>query len=402
MDRRAPAESSLSDVPSTVHRVDAGLGTQGRLRPTRYHRDVADLLRRLEPELLDGVGRAAAEADRVHEALLRNAYRLEPGSHPALAGALERAGQRFAPGVPVSVYQLERASDTNAALVHLPDEAILTLSGNLLELLDPDELTAVLGHELAHRELTAGDLSLELADRALRAVDATGAAPAWSETARRWNLATELYADRGALLACGDLRVAVRALAKTVTGLRDVDADAYLRQAEAAAPKRGSTGHSHPETVLRAWALARWQETGDDGALDVLLRPGLDLDALDLLDQQRLTGLTVDLITAFLVPPELRTDDVLALARQYVPGFTGRPVNDAVVPAEATAGTRTYLAYVLLDLAVADPDLEDRGLAAALRLAARLGLAGELADAARRERVVPARTLTALLAEVAG
>jgi hypothetical protein len=346
------------------------------------------------------VARADVDAAGVHEALLRSAYRLEPASHPALAAALARARERFGTAVPVSVYQLERPWDTNASLLHLPGEAVLTLSGNLLGLLEEDELTAVLGHELAHRELWTSDLGLEVADRALRALDGQDLPPAWVETIRRWNLATELYADRGALLACGDLRVAVRALVKTATGLATVDADAYLRQAAEADPGRGSGGHSHPETVLRAWALARWSDGHDDGVLDALLRPALDLDTLDLIDAERLAGITRDLITALLVTPDLRTDDVLALARQYFPGFTGEPVNDAVVPPGAAAETRRYLAYVLLDLAVADPGLEDRGLAAALRLARRVGLGEELAAALRRERVVPARTLMALLAEV--
>ena len=383
--------------------MDVGVGTRSRLRPTRYHREVAGIMRRLEPELLAGVGQAQVDAAALHAELIRSAYRLEPQSHPELAAALARAGEPFGVAVPVSVYQLEGAADANASLLHLPDEAVLALSGNLLNLLDPDELTAVLGHELAHRELWAGDSLLEPADRALRALAADAGSPAvYLETARRWALATELYADRGALLACGDLAVAVRALVKTATGLAEVDAAAYLRQAEAADPLRGSGGRSHPETVLRAWALARWHAGGeDDEAVDALLRPGLDLDALDLLDQQQLAALTLDLVTALLVDPELRTDAVLALARQYFPDFTGDPVNDALVPADATAETRRYLGYVLLDLVTADPDLEDRGLAAALRLARRLGIGDELAEAARREKVVPARTLTALLAEVA-
>jgi hypothetical protein len=383
--------------------VDAGVGTQGRLQPTRYHRQVSDRLRRLEPELLDGVARAEVDAEALHSELLRSAYRLEPSAHPELAAALARAGEPFAAGVPVSVYQLEGVSDANASLVHLPDEAILTLSGNLLNLLEPAELTAVLGHELAHRELWRSALDLELTDRALRVLAADAGTPVvYLETARRWNLATELYADRGALLACGDLAVTVRALVKTATGLAGVDAEAYLRQAEAADPLRGSGGRSHPETVLRAWALARWAGGGGDEAVDALLRPGLDLDALDLLDQQQLAALTRNLITALLVAPELRTEAVLALARQYFPDFTGETVDDAVLPPDATAETRRYLAYVLLDLAVADPDLEDRGLAAALRLGRRLGVGEEFAAAARLEKVVPARTLTALLTEVTG
>ena len=73
-----------------------------------------------------------------------------------------------------------------------------------------------------------------------------------------------------------------------------------------------------------------------------------------------------------------------------------------MVPASATGATRRYLAYVLLDLATVDPDLEDAGLRTALALAASTGLGSAVADAVTREKLVPPATLARLVAAAGG
>lgn len=71
------------------------------------------------------------------------------------------------------------------------------------------------------------------------------------ETPRRPGLATELFADCGALVACGSLAT-LRSLLKLTIGLAEVGPDEYVRQAAEVDLSRPSSGTSHPETVLRS------------------------------------------------------------------------------------------------------------------------------------------------------
>jgi hypothetical protein len=398
------------------------------LEPLGYHQQVARRLQQCEPASWAAfVGMVTApgsgtddEAAELHRVLARTAYRLEEAAHPQVHTAARRAAAALDIDVPIAVHQLEGSTGANATLHHLPGEVVITLSGNLLELLSDDELCAVFGHELAHRLLwTAGDGGFLVADRLLDALAVDARTPAaFLETARRWALATELYADRGALRACGDLSIAVGALAKVATGLSVVDAAGYLAQATAAAPEAGILTGSHPETVLRAWALERWAFEESDRAAHLLLRPDLDLDRLDLPDQHELEARTRRLVGAAVADPALCGDDTVALARAYFPDLEPGPdlgpsASAAVVPptqhgSEAgtdvlAASTRRYLAYVLLDLATVDPDAGEPGLLAALRLAGAHGVAAELGEAIDREGLAGRRALAALLhAAVAG
>jgi hypothetical protein len=374
-----------------------------------YHRTVVDRLRALEPASWSAFASAAtARARDLHDRLLRSAYRLDPAGHADVADAAGRAAAALGVDVPVTVYQLEGGTEANAMLLHAPDEAVVALTGNLLALLSPAELTAVLGHELTHHVLWTRDGGdLFTADRLLDALALDARTPpAYLETARRWALATELAADRGALAATGgDLAATVTALVKTATGLATVDPQAVLGQAReldrAGGPGVVAAGRSHPETVLRAWALQRWSESPGaeaDEAVGALLGGALDVEALDLADRERLETLTRRVVEAMLAPPGLRTDAVLAHARLFFPDVT--PADGAAatfqVPARLSDATRQYLGYVLLDLATVDPDLEDTGLLAALTLAARSGLGDAVAGVAAREKVLPAGDLDRL------
>ena len=375
--------------------------------PLGYHAAVVAHLRGGEPAAWSAVAAAASpDTAAVHADLTRNAYRLDPEGHPRVRDAAGRAAKALGVERPVTAFQLEGGGPANAALVTLPSAVTVVFGGPLLDLVDDDELAAVFGHELAHHVLwsLAGAQYL-VADRLLDTLAADASSPpAYAETARRYALATELYADRGALIACGDLHTAVSALVKVATGLREVDAAAYLRQAEGADPASGSRGTGHPETVLRAWALARWQQSAAAGdlAASTLLSPSLDLDSLDLLDRAALAGVTRALLEDVLADSWWRTEAVVAQARQYFPELdpfpagsgggappawgTPGPGSARVVPAAATANTRRYLGYVLLDLVAADPDLDDEeAVRRALTFAHRVGLGAELDAVARAE-----------------
>lgn len=374
-----------------------------QVSPLPYHRVVADILARENPQafaaLLGSAQRptsatdpAATDQPSLDQALLRSTYRLDASAHPQVHAALTRAAEALGVAVPVEAYAeqgLDAGGDgANAELVFVLDRAILVFRGRTLDLLDDEELCAVVGHELAHHCLwTAEDGRYLAAARLLDAAETDARTPpAYLESARRYRLATELYADRAALVATGSLASSVSGLLKVTTGLSRVDPAAYLQQAAEVDFTSASAGTTHPEPVLRAWALQQWVESPGpeaDARVAAAIAPELDLASLDLPDQDRLRDRTVSLVTTAVSLSDLRAPEVLELAGQY----------GAVAPPEPTSWddlglepepeplgrpTRRYLAAVLLDLATADPDSDSAASVASLALAQRVGLGPEL------------------------
>jgi hypothetical protein len=399
---------------------------RSELRALTYHRDVADRLERDEPndwltvrELRQAspsgpAGWAdGAVADPAAE-LLRSAYRLEPTEHPLVHSALARAVENLGIDCPIAVYQVDGGLEANAGLVSLADELAVVLSGTLIPVLSEAGLSAVFGHELSRHLLwSLDDGRYQVADRLLELLSVEAdTPPALLETFRRYRLATEVFADRGAVVAGGDLLSAVSALVTAATGVAAVDPASYLAQAQAADPLTASRATGHPEPVLRIWALGQWYaeltaEAGDVPAADrlpageaatrALLRPRLDLDSLDLFDRPELERITRTLIEDLLLHREWRRGPVLAHVRQFFPDLSppaaagtdswGSPGFEVrALPAELSPQTRRYLGYVLLDLSTVDPDLEvEIAVARALEFAAELGLGPDLDRLARAE-----------------
>lgn len=404
------------------------------LTPLEYHTTVASRLEALEPRVWalfrdaargapaesqpDPAAPSATAEDDLEQQLLRHAYRMEANAHPRVHEAARAAASTLGLEMPIVIYQLEGRDGANAALAFRPHEGVLALSGNILALLTDEELVACFGHELAHHRLwTADGGRILVADRMLGALSVDAATPAaYLETARRFDLATELYADRGSLIASGNLDVAIASLVKVATGLGDVDPNAFLRQAEAAHPERGTEGTTHPETVLRAWALARWHAGEGDTGPATLLAPSLDIERLDLVDRERLETLTRRLILDVLAVDWIRTDAVVGHARQFLvetaPSAStrrdgwGRKRASEVSPASPPVQVRLsdgtpketlrFLSYVLLDLATVDPDLDDEGMAEVLAVARETGLAAAFEEVARKELGLGQRAWDAL------
>jgi hypothetical protein len=405
--------------------VDDQPRSNAELRPLPYHLAVVERLQELEPTsgrvFRDAARAAAVEgpppasdedagpslggSETLEEQLLRHAYRLDFDAHPRVGQAARAAAAAVGVTVPISVYQLEGVIGTNAALAYRPSEAVLALTGNILGLLADDELVACFAHELAHHRLwSAEDGRILVADRLLDALSVQATTPPpYLETARRFDLATELYADRGSLVATGDLGATIRSLVKATTGLGEVDADAFLRQAEAAKPETGARGESHPETVLRAWALDRWQAGEGESAVMALLGPSIDIERIDIFDRERLDDLTHRLIETMLAPDWIRTEPVVSHAHQFSVDLRIQPKSEgslrdrvraasalatppaALDLAKAPEETRRFLSYVLLDLATVDADLEDEGIVEAAAVARETCLAKAFETIVRKE-----------------
>ena len=364
------------------------------LTPLPYHLAIVDYLRQHEAEVWRWAGERSAglgleQREALRAMLLRGTYRIEREAHADIHAALALALERLGIVAPATLYQSPGAG-MNASLFYVPGEVHIVVQGTLLERLAPDELLAVLGHELAHFLLWShGEGELLTADRILdqaaTGADAgAGASPSHRETCRRYALHTELFADRGAAVAAGGIGPAIAALVKVETGMHTVDAAAYLRQAEEieAREAAASSASTHPETFLRARALALWWQGGAgidnrvdaglDDWLDTRLHGPLALERLDLPGQSLVAQRTRGLIAWFLAGTALASDALLAQVRTLFPDWSAAetPLEPASLQG---AGLHPYWNALLTDLALADPDQQDAALLRAGRAARLLG-----------------------------
>ncbi|WP_225844630.1 M48 family metallopeptidase [Streptomyces sp. HPF1205] len=156
------------------------------------------------------------------------------------------------------------------------DEPIIVITTGLLELLDEEEMRAVVGHEVGHAlsgHSVYRTILLFLTSLAIRVawIPLGNLAVLAIVTAlREWFRKSELSADRAGLLVGQDLQASMRGLMKIAGGnhLHEMNVDAFLKQAdeyEAAGDLRDSVlkilnvlPRSHPFTTVRASELRRW------------------------------------------------------------------------------------------------------------------------------------------------
>lgn len=367
------------------------------LEPLPYHLEVREYLKSRERELWNWFASARAKADYVENLrleLLKSTYRLDPEGHPELYAGLKEAKQKLQLDIPVTLYQAQNSPQLNACLFFMPEEGHIVFSGPVFNLLNAEELKSVLGHELAHYHLWRRDGGeFHIADRLLQAVsNDPRASSSHEQTARRYQLYTEIFADRGSLCVTGDVNPVVAGLVKLETGLSQVSAAGYIKQAEEVFAKGNvaTEGLSHPEAFIRARSLALWQEnTGNAPArIREMIEGAVGLDELDLIEQTTMTRNTRRLLEYFLRSKWLQTPAVLGHARMFFDDFQPAPngasaLLEELKPHDAKVGE--YFCYLLLDFVTADPELDEMPLAAALDLAQKLELDGQFEKIAARE-----------------
>ncbi|MFR9674768.1 M48 family metallopeptidase [Streptomyces sp. TR06-5] len=161
------------------------------------------------------------------------------------------------------------------------DEPIIVVSTGLVELLDEEEMRAVVGHEVGHAlsgHSVYRTVLLFLTNLALKVAWiplGNMAVMAIVTALREWFRKSELSADRAGLLVGQDLQASMRGLMKLAGGnhLHEMNVDAFLRQAdeyEAGGDLRDSVlkimnvlPRSHPFTAVRAAELRKWAATRD-------------------------------------------------------------------------------------------------------------------------------------------
>ena len=154
---------------------------------------------------------------------------------------------------------------------------------------------------------TRGKAHYFVAAELLRSLSADATAgPACRESDRLYSLWTEIYADRWACHVCDDVTAAIAALIKIETGLSEVSADSYLRQAEEIFAKSQPKANqvTHPEPYIRARALRLWAEQGDAAQAEIerMIEGRLHLRQLDLLGQKKLAAWTQEFLQVLLAP----------------------------------------------------------------------------------------------------
>ena len=385
------------------------------LQPLPQHRELVDWLKNHETEVwtwFSDSERLTRDSEAVRLSLLRDTYRMDAEAHPELFVEIDAARQALGlESVEVHAYQAQGDSRLNAAICYLPGEAHLIFSGPILTLLTAKEIRAVVGHELAHYLLWHSENgTFYIADRILhQAAGHPNAEASHSQSARLWTLSTELFADRGALLATDDLETTVAALVKVSTGLSHVSGKSYLSQADEifSKSKPRTEQLTHPETFMRARALRLWAERDEslEASIARMIEEEDGLDSLDLIQQARLTNLTRRFIQHHLSPAWFRSDAVLAHARLYFPDYAPRAGEDPGLVGELEALSkprREFLCSVMLDFCAVDPDLEDLPVAAAIELARELECLSHFEKIATKELKLKARDLKRLKEKAAG
>lgn len=368
-----------------------------QLEPLPYHVAVADRLEQAEPELWQWF-----RSDRFAEIYLRetaadlrrSGARLDRVEgyerHYSLA---EAARDRLGLSEPIVLHQMRGATArSGAALIFTPGEIVVGFYGPTLE--QPDaELVCLIGREIArYRLFVEADGRTHAVDRLLSwLVQREGCPAELIETSRRHRLASEIYCDRGGLIACGDRGSAGRCLAKTIFGLDEANAATSLAQAEQpmAVEPGAARGLTHPELHGRLLALA-WAETLPPAELRTRLEATvsgtIELGSLDLLDQQQLAELTRRIVGRVVGDAAVRSETTIAHARDMFPDFeTPRPLPLTPPQLPLSQSVIDYLAYLLLDLAT----LEGSGLKSTIAVAAagadELGIGARFREIARQE-----------------
>ncbi len=239
--------------------VDSSSAAPSTLEFLPYHRAIIDYFKRVDPHVWNWFSKRVSDPTVIEEVrfdLLKSTYRLDAETHSQTYEMANAVAKTFAIEAPITIYQSQNPEGLNASLAYVPGEIHLILHGPISERLSIDEVRCLIGHEISHYVLwQIRDGELLTAFEMLRALtnDWQAHSPHLASM-RLLCLYNEVFCDRASYLVTGDLRSVVSMLVKVQTGVGDVNAESYLRQADEVF-SHGPTstrGLTHPEAFIRA------------------------------------------------------------------------------------------------------------------------------------------------------
>ena len=201
-----------------------------------------------------------------HRALMRSALPVNGAQTPELDQLVRTCSQKLQPGA-VDVY-LVKQNKLNAYTFGITEPKALVVYTPMVQVMNPGELSFVIGHEMGHVAL--GHTWLNTILGGMAGIPAPfGAAVLLYAAFRWWNRMCEYSADRAGLLACGDLNLAVSALVKLVApNVRSQqEFDRALAMIDAQDDKVGNllaeAFQSHPMLIRRINKLREYTQTAE-------------------------------------------------------------------------------------------------------------------------------------------
>jgi Zn-dependent protease with chaperone function len=214
---------------------------------------------------------------------LSSGVRVGPNQLPRIYAALQEAKQVLGLDIAVDLYVKQNPVPNAYTMAMQGKKPFIVVHSSLIDLMSPDELQAVIAHELGHLKcehgvwITAANIITNVASQ----IPFTGQliAQSMQMSLMRWLQAAELSCDRASLLVVQDPRVVVSVIMKLTGGAAsfadELNPDAFLRQAREFEEESSNSwiGRqlrqanaqtlTHPLPVVRVGELDKWSRSDE-------------------------------------------------------------------------------------------------------------------------------------------